>query len=396
MRQSMRHNKLPRIPREEYPRRWAMVQSLMAANGLDLLIAYADDHAAYGPAHARWLADFPVYFEPVCILFHKKSDPVMLSGPESDEYARLISPISQVRILKEFMHPDEDYKYTRIKGLAQVVSELGRVKSVKRIGLAGQYLMPSGILSAFKKALPSAQWLDVETAMCLLRSVKTPAELAVLKYAYKIAEAGMRAAIRAIKPGVMEREIAAAAESAMRQSGAEGTGIDTIVASGPNTRPILARSTFRKVQKHDLVLVTLTPRYEGYHGAIGRPVMVGNPGPAVKQAVKTAQLAQHNCARALRAGVDGSAIENIGRKTLEPAGLEKYFLYSGVHSVGVIEFEPPIFGPTNKGPLKKDMVISVDIPMFNTPWGGLRVEDGYRITAQGTELLNHIPYEIIK
>ena len=77
-------------------------------------------------------------------------------------------------------------------------------------------------------------------------------------------------------------------------------------------------------------------------------------------------------------------------------GLGPYFLYSGVHSVGVIEFEPPIFGPSSPATLKKDMVISVDIPMFNTPWGGLRIEDGYLITDSGAEQLHQTPYKIQK
>ena len=42
------------------------------------------------------------------------------------------------------------------------------------------------------------------------------------------------------------------------------------------------------------------------------------------------------------------------------------------------------------------MVISVDIPLFNTPWGGLRVEDGYVITEQGAQRLHHTPYTIQK
>ena len=67
----------------------------------------------------------------------------------------------------------------------------------------------------------------------------------------------------------------------MRRAGAEGTGIDTIVASGPNTRPILARSTFRRIGADDMVLLTVAPRYEGYHVAIGRPVLVGNPGAEI-------------------------------------------------------------------------------------------------------------------
>ena len=84
------------------------------------------------------------------------------------------------------------------------------------------------------------------------------------------------------------------------------------------------------------------------------------------------------------------------RRIVEAAGLGPLFLYSGVHSVGVVEFEPPIFGPSSAATVKKNMIISIDIPMFNTPWGGLRIEDGYLITANGAEPLNHTPYQIQK
>ena len=34
--------------------------------------------------------------------------------------------------------------------------------------------------------------------------------------------------------------------------------------------------------------------------------------------------------------------------------------------------------------------------MFNTPWGGLRVEDGFLITKTGAERLHKTPYLIKK
>ena len=41
--------------------------------------------------------------------------------------------------------------------------------------------------------------------------------------------------------------------------------------------------------------------------------------------------------------------------------------------------------------LAEDMVISIDIPMFNTAWGGLRVEDGFLVTSDGAERLSTAP-----
>jgi len=387
----------PTIPAEEYPQRWAKVQTMMGQRGLDLLVAYADDRATYGAAHARWLADFPVHFEPVCVVFSQRGDPVLLCGPESDEYARLRGRIKDVRVLREFTHPDEDYPYSRIQSLSEVAREIvGNLQAIRRVGLAGRSLMSADLLAALQETLPHVEWVDAEGAVCDLRAVKSPAEIAVMRHAYTIAEAGIQAAVETIGVGVTERTIMAETEAAMRRAGAEGTGIDTIVASGPNTRPILARSTFRQVQSGEIVLLTVAPRYEGYHAAIGRPVFVGRVNPEIERAFEAACDAQKQAFAAMRPGMEGREVEAIGRRIVGEAGLGEYFLYAGVHSIGVIEFEPPIFGPSSPAVIQPNMVISIDIPLFNTPWGGLRIEDGSLITDTGIEMLNHTAYRIDK
>jgi len=382
----------PTIPAAEYPARWQRVQALMARLQLDVLVAYADDRATFGPAHARWLADFPVHFEPACLLFARQGAPVMLVGPESDQYALRVAQVADVRVLRDFTHPDEDYPFSDIRSLAEIIAERGwDAAAVRRVGVAGRALIGADLLASWQQALPGAQWVDVESEMCALRACKSPAEIAVIRQAYRLADAGFRAGVAAIAPGVTERAVAAEIDAAMRRGGSEGTGIDTIVASGPHTRPILARSTFRPIASRDMVLLTVAPRYEGYHAAIGRLVLVGEPDPVVGQALEVANRAQQACAAALRPGVEGRAVEALGRQIAAQAGLGAYFVYSGLHSVGVIEFEPPIFGPSSPATLEEGMVISIDIPLFNAPWGGLRVENGYLITAGGAELLHDTP-----
>jgi Xaa-Pro aminopeptidase len=387
----------PRIPRTEYPQRWRSVQSLMAQQGLDLLIAYADDRATYGAAHARWLADFPVHFESVCVLFRQEGLPILLCGPESDEYARLVGSISDVRVLREFTHPDEEYKYSVIESLAEILTAgFGDLKAIHKVGVAGRSLMSVDLLTAFQSTLSAAEWLDVEKDVSMLRAVKSPAEAAVIRYAYQIAQIGMQAAIDAVKVGVTEREVAAEAESAMRRAGAEGTGIDTIVASGPHARSILGRSTFRKIESGDLVVLTVAPRYEGYHGAIGRPVFVGKVDAEARRAFDVALAAQKACSALLSPAIEGRKVDALGRQIVGDAGLGQYYLYTGVHSVGVIEFESPIFNAQNPTILQPNMFLSIDIPMFNAPWGGLRIEDGFLIMESGAESLHHTPYLIEK
>ena len=383
----------PVIPRDEFPRRWRQVQALMRAEGLDLLIAYGNDRAVFGPAHVRWLADIPVHFEPMAVLVPLAGDPVLACGPESDQYALRVGQVRDVRVLREFTHPDEDYPFSRIETLPEIVAALaGSAGPVRRLGVAGRGLLDVDTSAALEAALPGAAWVDVEHAMCGLRARKSAAEIAVIRHAYRLAAAGLEAAVAAIHPGVTESAVAAEAEAAMRRAGAEGTGIDTIVASGPNARPILGRATFREIERDDLVVLTVAPRYQGYHGAIGRPVFVGEPAHEAMAALDAARHAQDACAALIRPGIEGREVEAAGRRVMEAAGFGPNFLYSGIHSVGLIEFEPPIFGPSSTATLEEGMVVSVDIPVFNAPWGGLRVEDGFLVTAIGAERLNETPY----
>lgn len=239
----------PTIPRQEFLARWSRVQHLMDSLALDLLLAYADDRAVFGHAHARWLGNFPVHFEPACIVMprdrfaERNNEPILLTGPESVEYALRVGTVRDVRAASMFVHPDEDYPFAKIHALTDIFTEAMRGVPPKRVGVAGKGRICADVWDALQRALPNVAWVDVENQMCDLRAVKSPAEIEVIRYAYQIAQAGFDAAVKAIGVGVTEREVAAEAEYAMRRMGAEGMGIDTIVASGPNARAILARAT---------------------------------------------------------------------------------------------------------------------------------------------------------
>ena len=212
-----------------------------------------------------------------------------------------------------------------------------------------------------------------------LRSVKTDAEQAVIDEAYRIARAGLEAAARAVTPGATEREVAAAAEAAMRHAGAEGFGIDTMVASGfDNTSPIIARSTFRRIGKEDLVWVTLAPRYEGYHAALARPFLFA-ANPDVETAIEVARAGQRAGAKRLVAGTKGADAALVIREQLEGGGTGAELPYVPIHSIGMIEFEPPIFLSSSEVLVQDGMALSIDAALFHGPWGGLRIEDGLAI-----------------
>lgn len=388
--------KFVRIPREEYPMRWKKVRQIMKEHNLDMILTYSDERATYGNAYARYYVDLQTHFEPALVLFLPDRDPLLLVGPETDGYARERSAVKDIVVLSEFSAEDEDYPFSVVIPLKEIIRQY-IPDGPKKVGFAPKVHMGAAIYEAMLNDCSPAEIIEVDKLIEPMRGIKSESEIAVIRKAYEIAELGMEAAIKAVRPGITERELAAEAEYVMRKAGAECYGVDPIIASGPNVKHILARTTTRVIEENDAVVITLAPRYEGYHGAIARTVLLGNPKPEVKAAVEAMIHAQETCSKNLIPGNIGSEVEAMGRKIMAEAGYEKNFMYSGLHSVGVIEFEPPILGPSSTTVIEKDMVISIDIPLFEDEIvGGMRLEEGYLITENGPRQMSKIPFMVEK
>ena len=78
-----------------------------------------------------------------------------------------------------------------------------------------------------------------------MRMVKEPEEIERIRAAAKVADIGMRAAVEAVKPGVTESQVAAAAEYAMRHAGAEEFWRPTSLPARARTSPMACRPRAR-------------------------------------------------------------------------------------------------------------------------------------------------------
>jgi len=387
------------IPDEEFLNRWRSLQEEMAKKNLDLLFVYSDDHKVFGPANVRYLSDFFAHFESVAVILTPSGEPILVTGPECNEYARITSRIKDIRTIEEFAVPEEDYPFTKMTSLSEIIREIEAVRKEKitNIGVVGFDLMSYCVYRKVLASFGKRKITDAADLLIRLRSIKSEREIQIIQAGYKIADAGMKACLDKLQVGAREFEIAAAGEYAMRKAGAEGTAIDSIVASGKkNTYPILSRPTARSICQNDLVVITIGPRISGYNPAIGRPVVMGKIDKKLLDAMKIALEAQHACEEALVPGAVGKEVEGAARKVLKKAGLEQYFVYAGVHSVGLAEFEPPILSPKSEQIVEPNMVFSIDIPVFLSPWGGFRFEDGFVVTEKGCHRLNEFPREIVK
>lgn len=389
----------PVIPSQEYTSRHEAVQSAMAEAGLDLVIAYSDDGAVFGQEYTRWLFNYQPHFEPALTIIPAKGESWIFTGVESEEYVYTSSVCQNVKVVDAFVYEAHEFPFSTSHSLGSQLVEVMGTSDLEglNVAIAGINRIPYTVYHQLQQVFKTDAFASADQLFIDLRKVKSQAEIEVIRYAYHIAQQGIEAAVEALAVGRTEREIAAEAEQVMRSLGSEGMGIDTMVASGARlTRPIIARTTHKELAGDELVTLTFAPRYEGYHAAIARPVIMGTVSGDVENAINAAIHAQQAAREQMRPGTPGNLVDATAREVVAKYGLSEHFVYTGAHSIGVSEFEPPSLASTYTEELVEDMVFSIDIPLFFAPWGGLRYESGYRVGDSGAEALQTLGEEIIR
>jgi Xaa-Pro aminopeptidase len=230
-----------------------------------------------------------------------------------------------------------------------------------------------------------------------MRMVKEPQEIERIRASAKVADVGMAAAVKAVRPGITESQVAAEGEYAMRQAGAEEFW-RTYVSSGPRTNIAHGLPTMRKLQAGDLVMIDFHPIVDGYSADICRTVCVGKPSAEQQAAYDLYLNAQQSTIAMIKAGVGMVELEQNLHGVLKNAGHGEHVFGPPIHGVG-IEFEeaplPPghafFHGEKAPPPLPANVVISVgNCGLYTGPWG-VRVEDTNLIKADGYETLTSYP-----
>ena len=110
-----------------------------------------------------------------------------------------------------------------------------------------------------------------------LRAVKDPSELELLATACRISDQAIADTFARIRPGLTERQLAAALDRRMVDLGAERPAFETIVASGPNGALPHHAPTDRPMRRGELITMDFGALYGGYHADMTRTVALGEP-----------------------------------------------------------------------------------------------------------------------
>ena len=147
-----------------------------------------------------------------------------------------------------------------------------------RVGVNFEVL-PVNWHNYLKKELPEIDWVETHGDILSVRLQHVPEEADLFRKCAALGDGSYEAALKTIRPGVSEYEIAAAIEEYARARGAEQqftlVGCGKFTLGDKNGLPLPYSPSMRRVEAGDSVVMEISPCLEGYWTQLVRTVNVG-------------------------------------------------------------------------------------------------------------------------
>jgi Xaa-Pro aminopeptidase len=246
-----------------------------------------------------------------------------------------------------------------------------------------------------ESAAPKLRLRPLPNVVEQLRTVKSPAEIATIRASVELNSKALQQALKRFKHKMTEVDLAAEIEYRMRHLGAEGTAFETIVASGPRTALPHAHPTSHCLQVDELLLVDMGARVAGYASDMTRTFAIGKLGPKAKRMYKAVLESQLAAIDAVKPGVTSATVDRAARAVLRGYGLDKLFIHSTGHGLGLEIHEAPRLGRKDSTKLAPGMAITIEPGVYLEGVGGVRIEDTVVVTENGCDVLTPTSKELV-
>jgi Xaa-Pro dipeptidase len=283
----------PAFERSEYEARLRRTRVAMRAAGLDVLLVFHQEHMFYLAGYDQigyWVYQVlivPADDEPMTAVVRKVDELLVRDG----------GIVTDVRVWLD------DATRDPAQQTAEILAERGLLTG-KRIGIErkSHALLPY-YYDLLRDALRGGELVDASDLITELRLLKSPAEVACMRRAGEVMDAGVHAAWEALRPGVRECDVHAAVAAAMYRAGGEHPSVAPPMGAGPRTlTQTHGAATTREVRAGDPFLLEVGGCYRRYHAVCMRTASLGPPGDRMRSMYDAIRAATDAGMAAIRPG----------------------------------------------------------------------------------------------
>jgi Xaa-Pro aminopeptidase len=224
-----------------------------------------------------------------------------------------------------------------------------------------------------------------------LQRRKDADEMELMRKSIRAGEAGHKAAVAGIQPGMTELQ----AYHLVADAAMEAIGEQAIVygdfASGANAERGGGGPTDRVIEKDDLFILDYSVIVRGYRGDFTNTFVVagGKAESRVKEMERACLEAMSAAEKLLRSGAACRDVDAAGRGTLLAHDSSFTLRHHMGHGIGLGHPDPPYIVPESNETLVVGDVVTLEPGQYHPGVGGMRFERNYLITEDGYENLTH-------
>lgn len=376
----------PAFSTSEYRRRLEATWRGMTERGLDGLVLFS-------PSNIYYLAgmDSENLFDLQALIVPVEADPVLVIFDFERGRFENSSWLPKPAIYGGFDDP-----------IATVAAALRELRlDDQRLGVEQRlpWLSPHHFLR-LRAELPRATIEDAFGVVERVRLVKSEDEIALMRRAAALTDAGVMAGYRAIATGVRDSEVAAAIAEALYREGSETVCWGPVVAAG--YRSGVAHSTFNgyTIQPGDAVFLEVTGVQKRYTGPLMRTAVVGKATPEQRRLGQVSADAVAAIIEAARAGVPARTVAQAGLRFIAPVEREVVFHYYLGYPVGIgyppswIESLGFFLRTDNPAPLAAGMVFHLPMSLRVAGRHGICLSHTMLVTPSGGVPLSTSPAQL--
>ncbi len=242
------------------------------------------------------------------------------------------------------------------------------------------------VVEGVRRAVPDLSIADGTPIIAPLRMRKSPAEIALMRLAFKITLRAMREAAARVVPGMTPADIGAMIDRFTRAMGARP--VFSLVQIGEASAYPHGSSLPQVAREGEIVLFDCGARLHGYQSDISRTFVLGTPSDAQRRVWNDARDAQAAAFAAAKIGAPCAAVDRAARALLEARGYGPGYRTPGLphrtgHGIGLEGHEAPYFVASDTTPLDVGMCLSDEPGVYLPGRFGVRLEDCLYMTADG-------------
>jgi Xaa-Pro aminopeptidase len=327
---------------EEFADRLQRIRARMAHDGIDLLWLSAPESLYYVSGYkCEWYqAQGPKQWPATSgIAVHRDHDRFILFDTPSEQImCRFVTCAKDMRIFPMGERRD---------GIAFILAELQADGWLSgSVGMEFYSYRPNPAISRrFSAAFESAGMTVVDGSDILreIRWIKSDREIAYIEKAAEIADIGLEAARKAIRPGVSELDVYGEMICAMAKAGGENPAITLPVLSGLKANTGHSLASRKVIRAGEQVNVDVSGVYNRYHCNAARAFHVGAPAKDVLDQHRRAAGVFQVIADLLHPNLSVAELVTRARAYYEEAGIFSDAAWVGGYELG-IAFPPDWVG----------------------------------------------------